>query len=192
MSSTTDTEHRFAYLLSPEFEIVNTAGKPLTGGWIEVYLHGTRNKYYCFSDFDGTLHPFQIPLDSLGSNIILASPLHAYDVYIYNKFGSLVMSRYNIVPATNSSDAIADIIVIDSPSETVKVTVDGGTNWHLDVNTDLIATASGLDAVSGELSNKKDKQTELTFNGSATKTVKKITQDANGVITVEYEDKSFY
>ena len=188
MSSTTDTEHRFAYLLSPEFEIVNTAGKPLTGGWIEVYLHGTRNKYYCFSDFNGTLHPFQIPLDSLGSNIILASPLHAYDVYIYNKFGSLVMSRYNIVPATNSSDAIADIIVIDSPSETINVVVDGGTNWHLEVNTDLIATASGLDAVSGELSNKKDKQTELTFNGAATKTIKKITQNANGEITVEYED----
>ena len=84
MSSTTDNEQRFAYLLSPEFQIVNTAGKPLTGGWIEVYIHGTRVKYYCFSDFDGTLHPFQIPLDSLGSNIVLASPTHAYDIYIYN------------------------------------------------------------------------------------------------------------
>lgn len=188
MSSTTDTEHRFAYLLSPEFEIVNTAGKPLTGGWIEVYLHGTRNKYYCFSDFDGTLHPFQIPLDSLGSNIILASPLHAYDVYIYNKFGSLVMSRYNIVPATNSSDAIADIIVIDSPDDTIKVVVDGGTNWHLEVNTDLIATASGLNAVVDELANKKDKQEAKSFTGSVTKTVKNISQDDNGVITVEYED----
>ena len=28
----------------------------------------------------------------------------------------------------------------------------------------------------------------MTFNGSATKTVKKVTQDANGVISVEYED----
>jgi hypothetical protein len=87
---------QWAYLLDPAFQIVNTAGKPLTDGWIEVYIHGTRNKYYCASDFDGTLHPFKIPLDSLGSNIVLASPDYAYDVYIYNKFGSLVMSRYNV------------------------------------------------------------------------------------------------
>lgn len=84
------------YLLSPEFEMVNSAGKPLTGGYIEVYIHGTRNKYYCASDFTGTLHPFQIPLDSIGSNVILASPENAYDVYVYNKFGSLIMSRYNV------------------------------------------------------------------------------------------------
>jgi hypothetical protein len=84
------------YLLSPEFEMVNSAGKPLTGGYIEVYIHGTRNKYYCASDFNGTLHPFQIPLDSLGSNIVLASPDNAYDVYVYNKYGSLIMSRYNV------------------------------------------------------------------------------------------------
>lgn len=192
MSSTTDNEQRFAYLLSPEFEIVNTAGKPLTGGWIEVYLHGTRNKYYCFSDFDGTLHPFQIPLDSLGSNIILASPLHAYDVYIYNKFGALVMSRYNIVPATNSSDAIADIIVIDSPDETINVVVDGGTNWHLEVNTDLIATASGLAEVSGNLQdqidNKKDLQLPYAATGTVTKTITKIEQNENGEIEVTYAD----
>lgn len=84
------------YLLSPEFEMINSAGKPLTGGYIEVYIHGTRNKYYCASDFTGTLHPFQIPLDSIGSNVILASPENAYDVYVYNKFGSLIMSRYNV------------------------------------------------------------------------------------------------
>ena len=88
---------QWAYLLDPAFQIVNTAGKPLTDGWIEVYIHGTRNKYYCASDFDGTLHPFKIPLDSLGANIVLASPDYAYDIYIYNKFGSLVMSRYNVV-----------------------------------------------------------------------------------------------
>lgn len=93
-------EVQWAYLLDPTFELVNTAGKPLTDGWIEVYIHGTRNKYYCAKDFDGTLHEFKIPLDSLGANIVLASPAHAYDVYVYNKFGSLIMSRYNVVPAT--------------------------------------------------------------------------------------------
>ena len=85
---------QWAYLLAPTFQFVNTAGKPLTEGWIEVYIDGTRNKYYCASDFNGTLHPFQIPLDSLGANIVLANPDQAYDVYVYNKFGSLIMSPY--------------------------------------------------------------------------------------------------
>ena len=95
---TGDEEIKYGYLLDPCFQIVNTAGKPLTSGWIEVYIAGTRNKYYCSSDFAGTLHPFKIPLDSLGSNIILADVEKSYDVYVYNKFGSLIMSRYNITP----------------------------------------------------------------------------------------------
>ena len=95
---TGDEEIKYGYLLDPCFQIVNTAGKPLTSGWIEVYIAGTRNKYYCSSDFAGTLHPFKIPLDSLGSNIILADVEKSYDVYVYNKFGNLAMSRYNITP----------------------------------------------------------------------------------------------
>ena len=87
-----------AYLLSPTFEIVNSAGKPATGGYIEVYNAGSRTKYFCASDFDGTLHPFRIPLDSLGSNIVLAEDTGAYDVYVYNRYGGELMSRYNVKP----------------------------------------------------------------------------------------------
>ena len=45
-----------------------------------------------------------------------------------------------------------------------------------------------LDSIESNLANKKDKQTELNFNGSATKTIKSITQNTNGEINVEYED----
>lgn len=95
---TGNEEIKYGYLLDPCFQIVNTGGRPLTQGWIEVYIAGTRNKYYCSSDFAGTLHPFKIPLDSLGSNIILADVEKSYDVYVYNRFGNLAMSRYNITP----------------------------------------------------------------------------------------------
>ena len=105
-------ETSLGYLLSPEFELINSAGKPLTGGWIEVYIHGTRNKYYCYSDWSGNLHPFQIPLDSLGANIVLASPAHAYDVYVYNKFGTLVMSRYNVLPQIAGTAVISGSVNI--------------------------------------------------------------------------------
>lgn len=87
-----------AYLLCPTFQIENTAGKPATGGYLEVYVAGSRNKYYCASDFNGTLHPFRIELDSLGSNVVLADDSNAYDVYVYNRYGSLLMSRYGVKP----------------------------------------------------------------------------------------------
>ena len=45
-----------------------------------------------------------------------------------------------------------------------------------------------VESIESSLANKKDKQTELNFNGSATKTIKSITQNTNGEINVEYED----
>ena len=219
-------EVQWAYLLDPTFELVNTAGKPLTDGWIEVYIHGTRNKYYCAKDFDGTLHEFKIPLDSLGSNIVLASPAHAYDVYVYNKFGSLVMSRYNVVPATGDGAVIKDVVTITSNDGTVDVTTSNQTDWDLSIKdtvdrvqhneqeigqikddvantktdlTNLTEVVNGhtteigqikedVAGIESSLTNKKDKQTALSFDGAATKTIKKITQNANGEMNVEFED----
>ena len=110
MGVTRDEDIRLGYLFDPIFQAQNTAGKPLTDGWIEVYYHGTRTKYFAFSDFNRTLHPFRIPLDSLGSNIILADVAFSYDAYIYNKFGSLVMSRYDIKPrGTGSSESASGV-----------------------------------------------------------------------------------
>ena len=200
-----DEENKWAYLLAPTFQCLNTSGKPLTEGWIEVYIHGTRNKYYCASDFSGTLHPFKIPLDSLGANIILASPLHSYDVYVYNKFGSLSMSRYNIVPATDSGEAIADIVNITSNDGTVDVNGSGGTNWDLSIKntvdrvtkneedisgikTDIETINGDIEAINTALDGKKDKQQPYSAAGSLTKTITNISQDANGKINVTYSD----
>lgn len=212
-------EVQWAYLLDPSFQLVNTAGKPITDGWLEVYIHGTRTKYYCASDFDGTLHPFKIQLDSLGSNIVLASPAHAYDVYVYNKYGNLVMSRYNIVPSTGDGSVIKDVVNITSKDNTINVQSRDQTNWDLSIKdtvdkvskneqdiSSIQQDMSGLDNkiteintsiqnIDGQIQNintslekKKDKQNELNFNGSATKTVKKITQYPNGELNVEFAD----
>ena len=135
---------QWGYLLSPEFELINSAGKPLTGGYIEVYIHGTRNKYYCASDFSGTLHPFQIPLDSLGSNIVLASPAHAYDVYVYNKYGSLVMSRYNVLPQVQGTSVVSGEVNITSNDNTVTITQTGDNNFDLSVADTVSAVSSNL------------------------------------------------
>ena len=127
-----DNMQSWAYLLAPTFQFVNTAGKPLTEGWIEVYIAGTRDKYYCASDFNGTLHPFQIPLDSLGANIVLADPDKAYDVYVYNKYGSLVMSRYHVSPGMAGGSSVLNI-TIGSEDGTVSVNNDGNGNFDLSI-----------------------------------------------------------
>jgi len=121
---TGDQELQWAYLLCPTFELSNSEGKPLTNGYIELYIAGTRDKYYAASDFAGTLHPFQIPLDSLGSNIVLVSPDNAYDIYVYNRFGNLVMSRYNVVPTNGAAGggSSSSNISIESGDGTVVVT----------------------------------------------------------------------
>lgn len=195
---TGDEEVQWAYLLGPMFQIENTKGVPATGGWLEVYIHGTRNKYYCAKDFDGTLHPFKIPLDGLGANIVLASPAHAYDVYAYNKYGSLIMSRYNIVPATGDGSIVKDVVAITSNDGTVDVSTSDQTNWDLSIKdtTDQVAQNTSdisdikddIDDINTALDGKKNVQTAKTFTGAATKTVKKITQNANGEMNVEFED----
>jgi len=212
---TGDEEIKWAYLIGPCFQLENTAGKPLTGGYIEVYIAGTRDKYYCASDFNGTLHPFQIPLDSLGSNIVLASPTNTYDVYVYNKFGSLVMSRYNVMCTNGSADISVTGFTSVISDGTLDVYVTGNSFiisaqelWDAvsgivndiqfvsstletvsgSLANDIQNVSSALDDVSGMLSGKKDIQVPYGATGSAIQTITSITQDEQGVIRVQYGD----
>lgn len=179
-----DDEQNWAYLLAPTFQCVNTSGKPLTEGYIEVYIHGTRNKYYCAKDFDGTLHPFQIPLDSLGANIVLAQPLYAYDVYVYNKYNSLQMSRYNVKPHTDVGEAIAQLVDIQSSDNTVSIERESATGWNLSIKD----TVDRVQDIEDALDDFKTKQDEVDESGSVTKTITNIHQNENGEISVTYED----
>ena len=120
------------YLLSPEFQISVTSGKPDTGGWIEVFLAGTRTKYFTACDFNGTKNPFRVNLDSLGQAVMLAEDSAAYDVFVYNRYGSLLFSRYNVTPSNGGGISMASITSEDG-SITVTQTeagVDLSVNGH--------------------------------------------------------------
>ena len=54
--------------------------------------------------------------------------------------------------------------------------------------TEIGQITESVEGIESALSNKKDKQSANTFNGSSTKTVKTIIQNANGELTVEFED----
>lgn len=162
------------YLLDPAFEMVNTAGKPATGGKINVFVHGTRDKYYCASDFNGTLLPFDIPLDSLGSAVILADDSQAYDIYIYNRYGTLMMSRYNVQPKSGGGVSVQSITSTDG---SIRVTnTAGGVDLSVVGSTPSVLRASG---------------DTLTSDGSFTCTPLKqsgseVIVDQNGKVKVEH------
>lgn len=186
----------YVYLINPTFQFMNVSGKPLVDGYVNLYISGTRSKYYAFSDFDGTLHPFNIPLNALGSAVILVSPAHSYDIYVYNSIGTLQMSRYNITPATGEGTVITDVTTITSKDGTVNITANSSTDYDLSIATKIAELKEYTDqaktdantAIADLNNKKKDKQDELNFNGSATKTVKKITQYPNGELNVEFAD----
>lgn len=141
MADSSSVNVTYVYLFSPTFQFMNISGKPLVDGYIEVYISGTRSKYYAYSDFDGTLHPFKIQLNALGSAVVLVSPAHSYDVYVYNSLGVLQMSRYNIIPATGDTPAKGYVLVTGSDGS-IKVdttSLPNGVQYDLSVNTDIIA-----------------------------------------------------
>ncbi len=60
-------------------------------------------------------------------------------------------------------------------------------------NEDILASAVGsaynaIDYINHTLQDKKDKQDVISLSGSATKTIKKITQNENGVVSAEFEN----
>lgn len=60
-------------------------------------------------------------------------------------------------------------------------------------NEDILASAVGsaynaIDDINRTLQDKKDKQDVISLSGSATKTIKNITQNENGEMTVEFQD----
>lgn len=162
-----------AYLLSPTFEIVNTAGKPATGGYIEVYVSGSGDKYYCASDWNGTLHPFKIPLDSLGSNIVLAADGGAYDVFIYNRYGGLIMSRTNVKPGAGGGMG-GGVITSSDGSITVTPTAEGVDLKVNGMEPSVLRAGAGSLTADGQYT-----FYELVRDGE------EITVDANGKIRLE-------
>lgn len=86
----------YGYLLAPSFQFVNVNGRPLVGGHIEVFLTNTQTQYITKKDFNGTNNPFKVPLNSKGMAVVIAEDTNAYDVYCYDRFGSLFWSGSNV------------------------------------------------------------------------------------------------
>ena len=113
------------YLLSPNFQVLGDSGKPLVGGFIEVYLHNDHSesgKVITKQDFDGTDNEFKVVLNSLGMAKILVESGKSYDVFCYDSYGALKWSRINLEKVLLSADYP---IVIDVENDRIYIAENG-------------------------------------------------------------------
>lgn len=119
------------YLISPVIQVENTNGKPLTGGWINVYRHGTTIPAVTYKDFHGDMNPQNIYLDHKGMCIILVDADGMYDVYCYDSNGVEQWSRLNLGVTGGAGGAAINITSSDNSVNITKIIVGGVTNFDL-------------------------------------------------------------
>lgn len=178
----------------------NKNGSILTSGKIYIYYQGRTALATTYSDEEGTVvNSNPVLLDNNGRATTFADPIYAYTIVVCDYYGKELFSQDITLHDVIST---AEDIVILGSNGTVLVDsteLPNGVQYDLSVNTDIIATKEDvsdlkdeindkLDDIESVLTDKKDKQTTLSFDGASTKTVKKITQNANGEMNVEFED----
>ena len=132
-----------SYLLSPSFQASDINGKPLTGGYIEVYVYGTSHaKYITFSDFVGNRNPFRIPLNDKGMASIICDASGEYDVYCYNANGVQQWSRERVRCVSVQSIVYeGDKVTVSGVQGHTKVTsstVGDQTNYEVDIDDEFV------------------------------------------------------
>ena len=129
-------------------------------------------------------------LELTAKPVVTDTTLSGYDGIVATKDSS-VSSQWNVGIAQAYKEQIESVSskltqdISDTLYAQISVTEDVETLKSASAGWNEVSAISRIDSV---LENKKDKQTELTFDGSSIKTVKKITQNTNGEINVEYED----
>ncbi len=88
------------YLISPALQVEDKDGKPLVGGEIVVFRHGTTTPYITWKNFNGDRNPARVALNALGMAVLLADNSQLYDVYCYDRNGVPQWSRLNVSATT--------------------------------------------------------------------------------------------
>lgn len=108
------------YLLNPAFQYEDVNGKPLVGGFLRVYVHGTTNPIATYKDFTGDLNPTDIVLNNKGMAVVLVDAELLYDVYCYDRNGVEQWSRLN-VGCTGGGSGSGSIVNITSGDGSISV-----------------------------------------------------------------------
>ena len=206
---------RALWPLTQQFQ--NKNGSNLVSGKVYIYYQGRTALATTYHDEEGTVvNANPVLLDNNGRATVFANTIYSYTIVVCDYYGKELFSQD--ITLHDAISTAKDVIVMgsDGSVKVDTTTLPNGVQYDLSVNTDIIATKKSVDDVKTDLNNltgkvdnhttqitqiqedivgidsslakKKDKQNELNFNGSATKTVKKITQYPNGELNVQFED----
>ena len=195
----------------------NKNGSNLVSGKVYIYYQGRTALATTYHDEEGTVvNANPVLLDNNGRATVFANTIYSYTIVVCDYYGKELFSQD--ITLHDAISTAKDVIVMgsDGSVKVDTTTLPNGVQYDLSVNTDIIATKKSVDDVKTDLNNltgkvdnhttqieqiqeniagiestvskKKDKQNELNFNGSATKTIKKITQYPNGELDVVFED----
>ena len=197
----------------------NKNGSILTGGKVYIYYQGRTALATTYHDEEGTVvNPNPIFLDNNGRATVFADTIYSYTIIVCDYYGKELFSQDITLHDAISTAEKVMVMGSNGSVKVDTTTLQNGVQYDMSVNTDIIATKKSvddvktdlnnltgtvnnnttqigqiqenIDGIESTLANKKDKQAELNFNGSATKTVNKITQNANGELNVEFADIS--
>ena len=195
----------------------NKNGSNLVSGKVYIYYQGRTALATTYHDEEGTVvNANPVLLDNNGRATVFVNTIYSYTIVVCDYYGKELFSQD--ITLHDAISTAKDVIVMgsDGSVKVDTTTLPNGVQYDLSVNTDIIATKKSVDdvktdlnnltgkvdnhttqieqiqedinSIDSSLANKKDKQNELNFNGSATKTIKKITQHPNGELNVEFED----
>ena len=195
----------------------NKNGSNLVSGKVYIYYQGRTALATTYHDEEGTVvNSNPVLLDNNGRATVFANTIYSYTIVVCDYYGKEIFSQD--ITLHDAISTAKDVVVLGTDGTVLvdTTTFPNGVQYDLSVNTDIIATKKSVDDVKTDLNNltgkvdnhttqieqiqediagiestvskKKDKQNELNFNGSATKTIKKITQYPNGELDVVFED----
>ena len=195
----------------------NKNGSNLVSGKVYIYYQGRTALATTYHDEEGTVvNSNPVLLDNNGRATVFANTIYSYTIVVCDYYGKELFSQD--ITLHDAISTAKDIVILGTDGTVLvdRTELPNGVQYDLSVNTDIIATKKSVDDVKTDLNNltgkvdnhttqinqikediagiestvanKKDKQNELNFNGSATKTIKKITQYPNGELDVEFAD----
>ena len=184
-------------------QFIDKNGKPLVGGKLYTYIAGSSTAiatYKKIGSVDATnTNTNPIILDMMGMANIVISRDMAYKFVLCDK-NNVKIGEWDNITAGGSGGYLPETIVVrvDGTEHriTSKASRDGENRliFTIDIDQDFLDRIDGIeDDIESLEQNKKDivRQNTYEVNGSNVKTIKKITQDPNGEIEVEFEDIGF-
>lgn len=182
------------YLFDPNKQFQDRNGTNNVAGFLKVFLNGTDDYAVTYSDFNGTINPDAIVLDTDGRGVVIVDDTKVYRLEVYTRGGTLMWTvpNYRANGGSGGSGNFVEVEGTESEIDVTRTTEGGIVKFVVSIasafKSSITALNTAVTYISAGLSGKKAKQAPAEFTGSTEKTITDIAQDEDGVLTVTFGD----